>query len=62
MTRTAYSHFHPLASDKLHATHDIFLHFDQDSELLGEVWAECASGRFTECMTYTRRIATVSLW
>lgn len=61
MTRKAYSHFHPLASDKLHATHHIFLHFDQDSELLREVWAECASGRFAECMTYTTGIAAVSL-
>ena len=46
-----YSNFHSLSSDKLHAAHDILLHLHELGELLGQVWAKGASGRFAEGMS-----------
>ena len=49
----AYSNFHPLPSNEFHTTHDVFLHFHQLRELLGQIWAKRSRGRFAKGMTRT---------
>lgn len=48
-----YGNFHTLSADKFHAPHDVLLHLYERAELLRQLWAEGASGGFTESMTCT---------
>jgi len=46
--RCAYSSLHTLTAGKLHCAHNVLLHLDELSKLLGQVGAESTSSRTTE--------------
>jgi hypothetical protein len=47
-----YSDFHALATDKLHAAHNVLLHLHELGKLLRKLRAELASSLATESMAY----------